>query len=107
MITANTYWTSVLLLGAGTFLIRFSIIAFSEKINLTERKKEILSYITVAILPALFSPMAFYHSGQIDFLLNKERFLVLIIASLICYLTRSVVLTLVFGLALLIFLQSI
>ena len=88
----------MLALGLGTFLLRFSVVAFSSKLVITPRIREIFTFIPVAVLPALIAPMVFYHKGQVEILLGKERFFVLVFASLVCYLTKSMLLTIISGL---------
>lgn len=92
------YWQNVLLLAVGTLAIRGSIIALSSRIKITERWKEIFSYIPAAILPAFIAPAVFFHQGQIEWLAQKERFVVLVFATAVCYYTRSTVITIGFGL---------
>lgn len=98
MIPPNYYWVNVLLLALGTISIRFSLIAFSGRVKITDRTKEIFSYIPAAILPALIAPMVFFHQGAAEWALGKERALVLVLSTIICALTRSTLLTIIFGL---------
>ena len=99
MIENSYFWTTVFLLAIGTLGIRLSIIAVSNKIKITERHKELFSYIPSAILPAIIAPMVFFHNGQVAWAFYKERFLILILATGVCYFTRSTILTIAFGLA--------
>jgi branched-subunit amino acid transport protein len=63
--------------------------------------KEVLSFIPAAILPAMIAPMVFFHQGEVVFLAGKERLAVLILATLVCYYTKNMLITIGFGLALL------
>ncbi|WP_372655091.1 AzlD domain-containing protein [Halobacteriovorax sp.] len=94
-------WFVIIGLGLGTFIIRSTFIYLSSRIEISERFKEILSLIPAAIFPALVVPMTFYHKGANELLFNKERFIVLIIASIICYRLKSVFITIVSGLIIL------
>lgn len=98
MIQTQYFWLNTVLLAIGTLLIRSSILLFSSKLVISERTKEIFSFIPAAILPALAAPMAYYHPGQISWLLNKERMLILILATGVAYFSKKMTTTLIFGL---------
>lgn len=74
------FWMSIIPLGIGTFLIRSCAIYLSNKIMITDRVKEIFSFIPAAILPALVAPMVFYYKGTNDLFFHKERLFALLIA---------------------------
>tara|TARA_B110001454_G_scaffold16145_1_gene14516 strand:+ start:10030 stop:10362 length:333 start_codon:yes stop_codon:yes gene_type:complete len=97
MIDAHYFWTIIVCLALGTISIRISIIAVSGRIQISERARELFSYIPAAILPAFFAPAVFYHQGQVSWLLGRERLFVLLLAILVCLKTRSTVVTIVFG----------
>ena len=94
-------WYVIFGVGLGTFIIRSTFIYLSSRIVLSERFKETLSLIPAAIFPALVVPMTFYHKGVNEVLFHKERFIALIIASVICYRFKSVLITIVSGLLIL------
>lgn len=98
MIQPGYFWFNIILIALGTFAIRGSIIAISGRIQISDRLRELFSFIPAAILPALAVPAAFYHNGQIDWLWNKERFFVLILATAVSYFSRSMLATISFGL---------
>ncbi len=96
----NTYfWSVVFLMLAGTLSIRFSMIALSSKIVISERTKEIFSFIPAAILPAFIAPSAFFHQGQVLSLGGKERMVVLIFVTFLFLWTRSTLATICVGLS--------
>ena len=98
MIEPVYFWKTVIVLGIGTICIRGSIIFLSSRIQISERVREIFSFIPSAILPAMIAPMVYFHDGHIHWLADKERFFVLILATIICYFTRSMIATICFGL---------
>ncbi len=98
MIHTQYFWVNIVFLALGTFAIRFSFIAISSKIVITQKMKEVFSFIPTAILPAIIAPAVFFHKGQVAFLNGHERFIILILATFVCYLTRSTLLTILFGL---------
>lgn len=95
---ASYFWTIISFLALGTFFIRISIIAISGKILISDRTKELFSYIPAAILPAFIAPAVFFHQGQVNWLQGKERLFVLVLAVLVSLKTRSTVVTIIFGL---------
>lgn len=98
-IPSDYFWKNIFILTIGTIAIRYSIIAISSKIVISGRTKQIFSFIPAAILPALTVPMVFFAKGEVVWLHGKERLAVLIFATVVCYLTRSTLATIVFGLA--------
>ncbi len=98
MIQAEYFWLNTFLLAVGTLLIRSSILMFSSKIIISDRLKEIFSFIPSAVLPALAAPMAFYHPGTVDWLFNKERVVILLLATVVAYFSKKMTTTLLFGL---------
>ncbi len=99
MIPSEYLWSNILLLGIGTFVIRFSIIAVSAKIKISDKVKELFSFIPAAILPAFIAPMIFFHEGKIEWLYGKERLFILSGSAILCYFTKNTLLTIAFGLA--------
>lgn len=100
-IAPEYFWTNVFFLMIGTIGIRISIIAVSGRIQINERWREIFSYIPAAILPAFVAPAVVLHHGHVNWVFGKERLLILVAASLICFLTRSTLATIAFGLVML------
>lgn len=98
MIEAKDFWWVAILGAIGTFSIRFSFIAFASRLKISDSVREFFTFIPAAVLPALVMPMAFYHQGSIEALLYKERFFVLLLAGLVSFFSRSMLLTIAFGL---------
>lgn len=94
----NNFWLTAALLALGTFSIRASFIFFRGDILENAKVKKLLSFIPVAIFPALITPMAYFHEGKNEFLLGKERLLCLILASVVGFMMKSVVWTVLSGL---------
>ncbi len=98
MIDPQDFWNNVFLLAIGTLAIRGSIIAISSRVQIGERTRELFTFIPAAILPAFIAPAVFFHRGSVDALLGKERFVVLGLATVLCYFTRSTLATVGCGL---------
>ncbi|MEC9281209.1 MAG: AzlD domain-containing protein [Bdellovibrionota bacterium] len=95
------FYICIFLLALGTYSIRFSFVGFSKKISLNDQFKKILSYIPAAVLPAMITPMVFFHKGEVANLAGKERFVALVFASVLCFFWRNMLVSLVSGLGLL------
>lgn len=106
MIPQSYFWVIIFFLAIGTFAIRFSLIAISGRMKISDRTKEIFSYIPAAILPAFIAPAVFFHQGQVSWAFNKERLLVLIFAAIVSYYSRSNLATIGFGLVVLYFMTQ-
>ena len=98
MIQETYFLTIVGLLTVGTVCIRGSFIAISGKMNISTNVRTLFTYIPAAIFPALVVPVTFFHQGQVDWINGKERFVILLAASLLCYFVRSTLLIIGFGL---------
>jgi len=98
MIDTEYFWLNIFFLSLGTIAIRGSIIALSAKVKISDRIKEIFSFIPAAILPAFVAPAVFFHQGRVEWALGKERFFIMILATAVSYYSRSTLATIIFGL---------
>lgn len=94
MINNNYFLVNVLLLTIGTLVIRGFFISLSGKMKVSDKMRELFSFIPAAVLPAFIFPATFYHQ-------DKERFLILMISGIIFYFKRSTLLIISVGLILL------
>lgn len=92
------FWTSIIGLSIGTLLIRVSFFFLLGKIKIPKRVERAFAYIPAAVLPALVGPSVVLHKGSISALAGHERLLALVIATIACYLTKSVLVAIVTGL---------
>jgi branched-subunit amino acid transport protein len=99
VIQSSYFWQIIFLLALGTLAIRGSVIAVSRRIKISDRVRELFSFIPAAILPAFVAPSVFFHRGTVDWLQGKERFFILALATAVCYFSRSTLATICFGLA--------
>lgn len=101
MINDNYFFFNVIALTIGTIMIRGSFIALSGKMKISNKVKDLFSYIPAAILPALIVPATFFHQGTVEWLSGKERFLILLATGIACFFIRSTLFVISFGLILL------
>lgn len=106
MINADYFWFNIIILAIGTFIIRGFLIFLSSRIKFSQSTKDMFSFIPVSILPAMVAPMVYFHQGHVSFLLGKERLFVLFFATIFCYIFKSMIWTIVFGLLFLYFLNQ-
>ena len=106
--SARTIWLLIAAIGAGTFAVRFSLIALSGRSDrFPEAAQRALRFIPPAIFAALAAPAFLMPDDVIDISPNNLRLLAGIVASLIAWKTRSVLWTIVSGMASLWILQAI
>ncbi len=105
MIESSYFWTNIFLLAAGTLAIRGIFIGMSSRIQISDRWREIFSFIPAAILPAFVAPAVFFHEGHQAWIFGKERFLVLVLATAVSFYSKSTLLTILFGLTTLYFIN--
>lgn len=98
MINAEYFYLNVALLAAGTLVIRGFFIALSGRMKITDKTRELFSFIPAAVLPAFILPAAFFHQGAVDAIQGKERFLALLVAIGVTMYRRSTLLTISAGL---------
>lgn len=106
-IAEGYFWFNVICLAIGTIAIRGSIIAISKRVKITERMKELFSFIPAAILPAILTPAVWFHQGQGVLLQGKERLVIAIFAAGVAFATRSTLATIAFGLVTLYFARAL
>jgi len=92
---------NVILLAAGTITIRGFLISLSGKMKISDKMRELFSFIPAAVLPAFIFPATFFHQGVIEAVAGKERFLVLVVSGIIFYFKRNTLLIVSIGLILL------
>lgn len=107
MIDENYFILNVILLMIGTIAIRGLFIALASKMKITPDIKELFTFIPAAIFPALIVPTTFFHQGQSALLFGKERFLILLAASILCFFYRNTLVVISFGLVALFLISQI
>lgn len=94
-----TLW--IIIIGAGiiTFLIRLSFILLLEKWNIPEWFRRSLRFVPPAVLSAILVPELAIWDGRLNFTWQNPQILAGVLAILVAWRTRSVLLTLAIGLA--------
>ena len=102
-----TLWFTILVAGAVTFALRLSFIALLGRIEIPPLLGRALRFVPAAVLTAVVIPLLFYDNGALEFSWGNERLLAGVVAALIAWRTRSVLLTLGGGMATLWILQAL
>lgn len=100
-------WLTILGAGAVTFALRLSFIALLGRLEIPPFLERALRLVPAAVLTAVVIPLLVYEDGAVDASLGNERLLAGLVAALIAWRTRSVLLTLGGGMAALWILQGI
>lgn len=96
-----------LLAGLVTFLTRLSFIALLGRIETPPLLARALRFVPPAVLAAIALPELVMHSGRLDLSLGNLRLIAGMIAAVIAWRTRNVLLTIAAGMAALWILQWI
>lgn len=91
-----TLWLTMLGIGGGTFLIRFSFIWLFGRGEVRPGVQRVLRFVPASVLSALILP-SFVFPQQAAFSLGNERMWAGLIAAAIAWRTRNVLLTIAAG----------
>lgn len=105
--STTTFWLAILGAGAVTFALRLSLIALLGRIEVPPSLERALRFVPAAVLTAVVVPLLFYQDGALDVSVGNERLLAGLIAALIAWRTRKVLLVLGGGMAALWTLQAV
>ena len=100
-------WISIIIVGLLTFGIRLSFMLFMGRIQILPMAQAALRFVPVAVLSALIAPGLFLPRGSVDVSFGNVRLIAGIIAILVAWRTKNVLLTIVVGMVCLLILQAI
>ena len=98
-------WMTIIIVGLLTFGIRLSFIVLMDKARISPMVQQALRFVPVAVLSALIAPALFFPKGSMDLSLGNIRLIAGILAILVAWRTKNVLLTIVMGMACLLILQ--
>ena len=102
-----TFWLAILGAGAVTFALRLSLIALLGRVEVPPLLERALRYVPAAVLTAVVIPLLIFQDGALEVSLGNERLIAGLLAALIAWRTRNVLLVLGGGMAALWTLQTI
>jgi len=92
------HWSTIIYCGMITYLTRFSMIFLLKEDILNDKTKKVLSYVPSAIFPAIIFPPIFLDSaGSLD-IESNPKILAAILAIIVGYMSRSILVTIFAGL---------
>jgi branched-subunit amino acid transport protein len=93
----NNIWPAMIGLGILTFLIRFSFIALLERWQAPQMVQRALRFVPVAVLTAIIVPALVLRDGVFNANIINPRLLAGVVAVLVAWQTKNVLLTIVVG----------
>jgi len=100
-------WLTIMIAGLLTFAIRLSFILFIGKVQILPLAQQALRFVPIAVLSALIAPALFLPKGSLDLSLGNIRLIAGLVAILVAWRTKNVLLTIIIGMACLLILQAI
>ena len=92
------HWSTIFYCGIITYLTRFSMIFLLKEDILSDKIKNILSYVPSAIFPAIIFPHIFLdNAGYLD-LESNPKILASILAIIVGYFSKNIIATIFSGL---------
>jgi branched-subunit amino acid transport protein len=98
-------WLIMLLTGILTYAIRLSFILFYGTKSMPPRLQQGLRFVPPAVLSAIVFPELLVREGELDLSFGNPRLLAGILAALVAWRTKNVILTIVAGMVVLLLLQ--
>jgi branched-subunit amino acid transport protein len=99
MLSSPSVWLIILFMGLVTFAIRLSVIGLSDKMELPALLRRGLRFVPPAVLSAIIAPDVLLREGQLDVSLGNVRLLAGVLAALVAWRTKNVLLTIAVGMA--------
>jgi branched-subunit amino acid transport protein len=98
-------WVTIIIVGLLTLSIRLSFMVFMDKVRVSPIAQQALRFVPVAVLSALIAPALFFPSGSLNISFSNARLIAGILAILVAWRTKNVLLTIFTGMACLLILQ--
>lgn len=98
-------WATIIIVGLLTLGTRLSFMVFMGKTQISPMVQQALRFVPVAVLSALIAPALFFPHGSLDVSLSNVRLIAGILAILVAWRTKNVLLTIFAGMAGLLILQ--
>jgi branched-subunit amino acid transport protein len=102
-----TLWLTIIAMGVVTYALRLSLIALLGRFEVPPLVSRGLRFVPPAVLSAIFVPELLQPGGKLNLSLGNARLLAGLLAMLVAWRTRNVLLTVGVGMLALWILQSI
>jgi branched-subunit amino acid transport protein len=100
-------WLTMILVGLGTYATRLSFILLFGRRDIPAVIRRALRYVPPAVLTAIIFPELLLPDGQLDLSSGNERLLAGLVAALVAWRSKNVLLTIVAGMAALVLLLTV
>lgn len=100
-------WLVMFLAGLITYAIRLSFILLFGRMEVPERVQRALRFVPPAVLSAIIFPEVLMPGGSLDISPGNPRPLAGLLAALVAWRTKNVLLTLIVGMAALLLLNAV
>jgi len=101
-----TLWLTIIGMGIVTYAIRLSLILLLGRVEVPPVVRQALRLVPPAVLSAIIFPELLRPGGAFDLSLGNTRLLAGVLATLVAWRTKSVLLTIAVGMAALWILQT-
>jgi branched-subunit amino acid transport protein len=98
-------WVTIIIIGLLTLGIRLSFIVFMGKMQVPPTMQQALRFVPIAVLSALIAPALFFSGASLNVSLSNFRLIAGILAIVVAWRTKNVLLTIFSGMACLLILQ--
>lgn len=100
-------WITIIIVGLLTLGIRLSFIVFIGEMRVAPILQQALRFVPIAVLSALIAPALFFPGGFLEVSFSNLRLIAGIVAILVAWRTKNVLLTIFSGMACLLLLQML
>jgi branched-subunit amino acid transport protein len=100
-------WLIIISVGLLTYAIRVSGIMMLAKRDLPTLAQQALRFVPLTVLPAIIAQELILHSGTADISLQNMRLIAGLLAAIVAWRTRNVILTIIVGMGALWLLQTL
>jgi branched-subunit amino acid transport protein len=97
MMTPLALWLTLICIGLLTFAIRLSFISLFGRREIPTFMLSILRFVPVTVLSAIIFPALFLYGNRLDLSLSNTRLIAGILAAIVAWRTKNVLLTIVVG----------
>ena len=94
-----TLWLMLLVIGAITYAIRLSCIGLLGQGDMPALLLKALRFVPITVLPAIILPELFLRNNALALTLQNPRWMAGILAAIVAWRTRNVLLTIAVGMA--------
>jgi branched-subunit amino acid transport protein len=102
-----TLWLTMLGMGMVTYAIRLSFILLLGRVEIPARIRQALRFVPPAVLSAIIFPELLQPQGRLDLSPGNVRLLAGLLAALVAWRTKNILLTIAVGMGALWILQAI